>query len=145
MLLLLRWAGRSPTDTVLELSEREAVTDMERFSEVLGTYRAEGFRFAMDDVGEGHSTLEVLAQGIPEYIKIARQLTRRAGSSGPRSAIRALATFARDNGARLIAEGVEDNTDMKIMRDLGVELGQGYALGRPGRLLDVARPDGHPL
>ncbi|HXA43134.1 MAG TPA: GGDEF domain-containing protein [Candidatus Solibacter sp.] len=143
MLLLLRWAGRSPADTVLELSEREAVTDMDRFAEVLADYRAEGFRFAMDDVGEGHSTLEVLAQGVPEYIKIARQLTRRASRSGPRSAIRALATFARDNGALLIAEGIEDNADIEIMRDLGVHLGQGYALGRPGREYQV--PDEREL
>ena len=145
MLLLLRWARRRPAEIVLELSEREAVTDMERFHEVLTTYRAEGFRFALDDVGEGHSTLEVLAQGVPEFIKIARQLTRRAGSAGPRSAIQALATFARDSGARLIAEGIEDGADVEVMRDLGVELGQGYALGRPGRQYGAPSSQGDAL
>jgi len=133
MLLLLSWVRRSPSEVVLELSEREVVTDMGRLREVLSAYRVEGFRFALDDVGEGHSTLEVLAQSAPEYIKIARQLVRRADQPGPRSAIRALATFAHDYGAGLIAEGMETVEDEQAMHDLGVMLGQGYRLGRPGR------------
>src|SRR5207245_8246675 len=76
MLLLLRWAGRRPDEVVLEVSEREAVADMSRLRQVLADYRAEGFRFAVDDVGEGHSTLEVLAAAAPEFIKIARSLTQ---------------------------------------------------------------------
>ena len=133
MLMLMRWAKRSPSEVILELSEREVVTDMERLRQVLSSYRAEGFRFALDDVGEGHSTLEVLAQSAPEYIKIARELVQRADQPGPRSAIRALAAFAADSGAGLIAEGIEGEKDEDVMRALGVRLGQGYGLGRPGR------------
>ena len=62
---------------------------------MLGAYRAEGFRFALDDVGEGHSTLEVLSGANPEYIKIARSLAISVESPGPRSAVQALVTFAR--------------------------------------------------
>lgn len=131
MLLLLQWANREPREVVLELSEREAVTDLERFRQVLHSYRDEGFRFAMDDVGEGHSTLEVLAAGEPEYIKIARTLTQSAEKAGPRAAIQALAAFGASTGATLIAEGIEDMDDLRLMRDLGVELGQGYGIGRP--------------
>jgi diguanylate cyclase (GGDEF)-like protein len=136
MMLLLRWARRSPWDIVLEISEREAVTDIKRFEEVLAAYRNHGFRFAMDDVGEGHSTLEVLAAASPEYIKIARSLTLGAESPGPRAAISALVAFGRTGNAMIVAEGIETPRDADVMAGLGVDLGQGYAFGRP-----AARPE----
>ncbi|HEX6538343.1 MAG TPA: diguanylate cyclase, partial [Candidatus Dormibacteraeota bacterium] len=76
MFLLLNWAGRRPDEVVLELSEREAVTDRARLRAVLSSYRYHGFRFAIDDVGEGHSTIEVLATARPEFIKVAGTLSR---------------------------------------------------------------------
>lgn len=132
MLLLLEWAGRDAADVVLEISEREHVGDKERFVEVLEEYRAAGLRFAMDDVGEGHSTLEVLAASAPEYVKIARSLVMAAASSaGAQAVIQSLVGFARATGALVIAEGLETADDVRRMVDLGVDLGQGYGLGRP--------------
>ncbi|GAC1332288.1 MAG: hypothetical protein NVSMB17_11240 [Candidatus Dormibacteria bacterium] len=136
MELLMRWTRRSPHTVVFEMSEREIISDVGRLREVLATYRAVGFRFALDDVGEGHSTFEVLAAADAEFIKIARSLTRRASEPGAGSAIRALATFAKSTGAQVIAEGIEDQRMTDQMRDIGVELGQGWALGRPRRLHD---------
>ena len=136
MLLLTSWAQRQPEEIVLELSEREAVTDRLRLREVLTAYRYYGFRFALDDVGEGHSTIEVLATARPEYIKIARALTRGPGHTidGNLAAIAALVTFAEATGAQVIAEGVETDADIDLMDGLGVQFGQGYALGRPAPL-----------
>jgi EAL domain-containing protein (putative c-di-GMP-specific phosphodiesterase class I) len=131
MLLLLEWVGREPEDVVLELSERESVSDSGRLQEVITSYREAGFRFALDDVGEGHSTIEVLASGQPEYIKIARSLTQGSAAQGHQAAIQALATFASHSGATLIAEGVETSEQRQRMIELGVDLGQGYGLGRP--------------
>jgi diguanylate cyclase (GGDEF)-like protein len=134
MELLLEWAGRSSEQIVLEISEREAVTDMARFEEALHRYRAAGFRFAIDDVGEGHSTLEVLAASSPEYIKVAASLAQSSHLPGPRAAIAALVTFARTLQARVIAEGLETSIQVDEMRALGVEFGQGYYLGRPASI-----------
>jgi diguanylate cyclase (GGDEF)-like protein len=131
MLLLLRWARRSPDTVVLEITEREAVHDIDRLVEVLAAYREQGFRFGLDDVGAGHSTLEVLAAAVPEYVKVSDRLTRRAGELGPQSTISALVTFASTCGSEVIAEGLEDDTSVSLMRRLGVTLGQGFALGRP--------------
>ena len=137
MLLLLRWAGRSPRDTVLEITEREVISDLARFEAVLAAYREHGFRFAIDDVGEGHSTLEVLAAASPEFVKIARSLTVAHDRVGARSAIRAVVAFARSVGAQVIAEGVETEDDAGLIAGLGVDLGQGYWLGRPARWADL--------
>jgi EAL domain-containing protein (putative c-di-GMP-specific phosphodiesterase class I) len=131
MLLVLRWARRRPQDVVLEITEREVVSDLRRFEEVIGAYRAQGFRFAIDDVGEGHSTLEVLASSNPEYIKVARSLTVSSDRVGPRSAIHAVVAFARSSGAAIIAEGIETQRQAELMAGMGVDLGQGYHLGRP--------------
>jgi len=134
MLLVLRWAGRQPRGVVLEITEREVVSDLRRFEEVIAAYRAQGFRFAIDDVGEGHSTLEVLAASNPEYIKVARSLTISSDRVGPRSAIHAVVAFARSSGAAIIAEGIETQRHAELMAAMGVDMGQGYHLGRPMRV-----------
>jgi diguanylate cyclase (GGDEF)-like protein len=131
MLLLMRWASRSPSSVVLEISEREPVSDLERFRKVIRSYRREGFRFALDDVGEGHSTLETMAAANPEFIKVARSLTAQSMIGAPRAVIRALVEFGRSNGAQVIAEGIETEAQLDDVRELGVDLGQGYLLGRP--------------
>jgi EAL domain-containing protein (putative c-di-GMP-specific phosphodiesterase class I) len=131
MLLLLRWADRLPSQVVLEITEREAVRDLDRLRTVIEEYRSHGFRFALDDVGTGHSTFEVLSVATPEFIKIAGTLTRRAGEVGPRSAIRALVAFAASSGAQVVAEEVENEATAASMRDLGVDLAQGFMWGNP--------------
>jgi diguanylate cyclase (GGDEF)-like protein/PAS domain S-box-containing protein len=131
MLLLLRWAERLPSQVVLEITEREAVRDLDRLRAVIEEYRSHGFRFALDDVGTGHSTFEVLSVATPEFIKIAGTLTRRAGEVGPRSAIRALVAFAASSGAQVVAEEVENEATASAMRDLGVDLAQGFMWGNP--------------
>ena len=131
MLLLLGTTGRRPDHVVLEISEREAISDLRRLREVLACYRREGFRFALDDVGEGHSTLEVLVAAEAEYIKLAASLTRRIDGHRPDAAIRAIATFAASTGATLVAEGVENPSAPAALRRAGILLGQGFALGLP--------------
>jgi EAL domain-containing protein (putative c-di-GMP-specific phosphodiesterase class I) len=139
MLLLLRWAGRRPEEVVLEVTERDAIRDLDRLVEVLARYRASGFRFALDDVGEGHSTFEVLAAAMPEFLKVAGSLVRRLDTLGPRSAVEALVTFALATGAEVIAEGIEAAPTVDTLRGLGVTLGQGFALGRPASPVSLHR------
>jgi diguanylate cyclase (GGDEF)-like protein len=134
MLLLLRWTGIDPGDVVLELSEREAVHDLDRLREVLAAYRSYGFRFSIDDVGEGHSTLDMLAAGAPDYIKIARSLVAAADHAGARAAINAVVAFARSSSAVVVAEGVQTRDEAERMEAAGVSHGQGYWLGPPLRI-----------
>jgi EAL domain-containing protein (putative c-di-GMP-specific phosphodiesterase class I) len=131
MLLLLRWASLEPSRVVLEINEREAVRDVARFEEVIAAYRAHGFRFALDDVGDGHSTFELLAAAAPEFVKISHSLVRRREAAAVRAALRGIVTFAQASGAQVIAEGLEDREDIEAMAAIGVEYGQGWVLGRP--------------
>ena len=131
LLLVLEAAGGRPDQLVLEITEREIISDLARVRQVLATYRNHGVRFALDDVGEGHSTLELLTAANPEFIKIARSLTMTASHAGSRAAIKAVVSFARASGASVIAEGIENELAARQTRDLGAELGQGWWLARP--------------
>ena len=138
MLLLLRWGRWPAADVVLEITERETINDLVRLRYVLAAYREHGFRIALDDVGEGHSTLEVLATAMPEYVKIARSLTMSTDRPGSVAAIEAAVAFARSIGTTVIAEGVETEAAATAMGDLGVELGQGWYLGAPSPAASLA-------
>jgi len=135
LMLVLSWARRRAQEVVLEITEREVVRDLLRLQTVVELYRGQGFRFAVDDVGEGHSTLEVLAAVSPDYVKIARSLVVNADRVGERSAIRAVVAFARELGSGVIAEGIETAKVATLMGELGVDLGQGYLFGRPAAMI----------
>lgn len=137
MLFLIRLVGRQPHSIVLEISERESITDPLRFAAAVRSYREHGFGFAIDDVGDGHSTFETLAATVPEYLKLTAHFIRRINEPGPRAAIIAACSFAVASDAAVIAEGIEDEASVAALRALGVELGQGFHLGHPA-ILDAA-------
>ena len=128
-------AALRPTQIVLEVNEQ--ITRFGRFAEACARYRRAGFRFAMDDVGEGLSTIEAIAVVRPEFIKAAKSLVVSADDAGSAAVIRGLVEVARSLGGEIIAEGLETREDCARMRGLGAALGQGWALGTPKRLRDV--------
>ncbi|HXA27116.1 MAG TPA: diguanylate cyclase [Candidatus Angelobacter sp.] len=138
--LLLRWAGWPASRTVLELGERTG--SVRRLLEVLASYRAEGIRFALNDVGDPFASQAMLDAVQPEFVKMARRLTMTASRPSSRSRIQAALAFSRSTGAAVIAEGIENEFAATQMRDLGVELGQGFGLAEPAApdALSAPRP-----
>src|SRR5205807_10325825 len=120
-----------PSRIVLEVTEREHVLQPAQLAAVLAEHRRLGFKVAVDDVGEGHSTFELLAALLPDYVKVASTLVRRLNEPGPRAAIMAAAMFASSSGGELIAEGIEDPATAQTLAFLGVRFGQGHQVGRP--------------
>ncbi len=137
LLLLLRAAARRPETVILEITEHERIRDYTAFAEVLASYRAEGIRFALDDVGEGHSTLELLAASSSEFLKLGRSLTMTSTRVGSRAAMDATMAFARVSGAVVIAEGIENEFVADLMKAGGITLGQGFGLGKPTMASDL--------
>jgi diguanylate cyclase (GGDEF)-like protein len=144
MQLVMEYAGISAGSVVLEITEREAVRDIVRFEEVVAAYRAEGFRFALDDVGDGHSTFELLAAAAPEFVKISGRLIARR-TPAAESAVRGVVAFATGTKATVIAEGLETGEDIERVLHLGITMGQGWALGRPTSLEEHASRSAQPL
>jgi len=140
LLLLLEWTGRSPHRIVLEIGEHESVRDLDRLRVVLTSYRKAGIRFAIDDLGEGFATHELLEVAEPEFVKLARSLTINVARKSSRSAIKTALAFARAHDSIVIAEGVENELVSDQIRSLDIPLGQGFGLGRPTVAADLLDP-----
>lgn len=141
LMLLLEWTGRSPHRLILEIGEHESVRDLDRMRLVLTSYRKAGIRFAIDDLGEGFATTELLDTAAPEFVKLARSLTMNAARRSTRVAIKTALGFAHAHKSVVIAEGVENELVSDQIRSLKIPLGQGFGLGRPtvaADLLDAA-------
>jgi diguanylate cyclase (GGDEF)-like protein/PAS domain S-box-containing protein len=137
LLLLLEWTGRSPTRLVLEIGEHESVRDFDRLRLVLASYRSAGIRFAIDDLGEGFATMDLLETAEPEFVKLARSLTMNASRRSAQAAIKSALKFARVHDSVVIAEGVENELVSDRIRSLDIPLGQGFGLGRPTVAADL--------
>jgi EAL domain-containing protein (putative c-di-GMP-specific phosphodiesterase class I) len=138
MLLLLKFSRWDPGRVVIEITERERLRHPRRLRRVLDDYWRAGFRFALDDVGEGYSTLEAALTIGPDYLKIAGPVSRGVEARADcRQAVLHALRVGEQIGARVIAEGVESAAQAGALAALGVELGQGYWYGRPASALNA--------
>ena len=125
----LQMAG--PHNLVIEITEHQAVTDFEALAREIDALRPYA-KIAIDDVGTGYSGLRHLIELQPDILKMDMVLTRDIDSDPARRAITAaMVQFARDIGAKLVAEGIETEAERDAMRDLGVDYAQGYLFARP--------------
>ncbi|HTU10479.1 MAG TPA: EAL domain-containing protein [Allosphingosinicella sp.] len=138
--LLAEMLDGQPLDRiVLEITEHDCIDDFEALEGAIAPLRARGLRVAVDDAGAGHSGLQQILKMRPDLIKLDRSLIEGIGDDpGRRALAAALTMFARETGSRLIAEGVETEAELAMLRALGMEKVQGYLLGRPVPL-DAAR------
>jgi EAL domain-containing protein (putative c-di-GMP-specific phosphodiesterase class I) len=117
---------------VLEITEHDCVDDFGALDAAVGPLRKNGLRLAVDDAGAGHSGLQQILRLRPDLIKLDRSLIKGISEDpGRRALTAALTMFARETGSRLIAEGVETEAELAMLRALGMDKVQGYLLGRP--------------
>ena len=124
--------GLDPRRIVLELTEREAVEDIDRLRSAVEACRVAGIRVAADDVGAGNAGLRLLSQLRFDIVKIDLSLVQ--GGSGQDQSleiVRTLRDLADRWGALVVAEGIETAAQLEVVRSLGIGAGQGYLLGRP--------------
>ena len=103
-----------------------------------------GFSFALDDLGSGYSSLEVLAELAPRFIKIDRSIVSMVHlDPRRRRLVELLQSFAAASDSGLIAEGVESREVADCLLECGVELMQGFLFGEPSLVSPFApRTDG---
>lgn len=127
--------GVTPRMLVLEITEYERVTDMDHLASAVQEIRCAGVGLALDDFGDGRSSLRLWSQLKPEFVKIDKYFTKAISQHADNlKTIQALQQIAVIFGTELIAEGIETEDDLRVLRDLGIKYGQGYFLGRPARL-----------
>lgn len=140
-LLAANRVGFDPRRLMFEFTENEHMTDADHVSRIVDAYRRMGFTTALDDFGAGYAGLNLLAQFQPDLIKIDMQLIRGIQTSYARQAIVAsIVLLARQLDVAVIAEGIETETELRILRATGINLFQGFYFARPlvGRLPMVA-------
>jgi len=132
----------NPGRVIVELTEREPVTDLERLRRNVAALQHSGVRLAADDVGAGNAGLRLLSQVRFDIMKIDLSLVQDgAQHESSRAVLSSLMDLAARQGAVTIAEGLETAEQLRSLRELGITTGQGYLLGRPGRNLGLASVD----
>jgi diguanylate cyclase (GGDEF)-like protein len=139
MLALARRFGVSPTQLLIELTEREAIEDLTRLKAAVATLRRHAVRVAIDDVGAGNAGLRLLSEIEFDVMKIDLSLVRAGARHEPSEAVlRTLGTFARERGRTIVAEGIETADLLEAVLELHYDAGQGYLLGKPEPTLEMA-------
>ncbi len=114
---------------VVELTE--SVLAARGVSEVFDRFHEVGFRIALDDFGTGYSAFQYLQSFDIDLIKIDRSFVQAMNTEADAGVVEAVLDVARRIDAKTVAEGIEDTTELRALKQLGVELGQGYYFSRP--------------
>ena len=116
----------------LEVTEHEHVADVASFLDSVREVQAAGLSFALDDFGDGRSSLRLWSELAPDVVKIDKYFTGNISRHAKKlQTLRALMQIAEVFGTSLVAEGIETADDLRVIRDIGISWGQGYYLGRP--------------
>ncbi len=142
--------GIKPFQVVFELSSRNSFQNDLSFWNQIDKLKNFGIQFALDDVGSGQSDFRWIADLKPQYIKLDRQFYQNALSETIMKALlESLVTFCKQTNICMIAERLENLTEIELLVDMGIQYGQGYYLARPnfpkkqaisGYAIDIVKP-----
>jgi diguanylate cyclase (GGDEF)-like protein/PAS domain S-box-containing protein len=131
----LERTGADAGRLIFEVTETEAITNMEQAREFAGSLERLGCRFALDDFGAGFGSFAYLKHLPVHYVKLDGDFIRNLPDSpADQVMVRAMVDVARGLGRRTIAEFVDSGECLELLRELGVDYAQGFYLGRPGPL-----------
>jgi EAL domain-containing protein (putative c-di-GMP-specific phosphodiesterase class I) len=127
---------------VLEISEKQAILDFDLFKRTLLSYYRQGFKVAIDNVGAGHNSLRAVTEVRPHIIKLDRALVSDIDSDRAKNAlVSAVTIFAKNIDARMLAGGIQTVDELASLIEMGVDLGQGFLLGRPSNGFIEPKPE----
>jgi diguanylate cyclase (GGDEF)-like protein len=119
----------------IEISEQQFVGDPITLRDKINVLKEAGILVAIDDIGFGRSSLECLILLEPDVVKVDRKYVSGV-SKDPAKArlLRRVVNVAKSLGAEIVAEGIEEDADLPVLREIGIHYGQGYFWGE---LLEV--------
>lgn len=127
-----RATGVSGDRFVFEVIESDAVDDVGHLLRILNYYRDAGFRVALDDLGSGYASLNLLAQLRPDFVKFDRELIRAIDHDlYKQKVVRKLIELALELEIGTVAEGIERVEEWQWLREAGIDYAQGYLFARP--------------
>lgn len=118
---------------MFEFTENEKMTDPAHVARIVEAYRQFGFLTALDDFGAGYAGLGLLSRLQPDLIKIDMELLRDINlSQAKQTIVSGIVAIARELGVRVLAEGIENQAELGVLRAAGISLFQGYYFAKPG-------------
>jgi len=124
--------GADARRIIIEVTERDAMHDIEKMNAIFGQLRARGLRIAIDDFGVGESSLARLRDVEVDILKIDGSfVTGIPGDVRALTIVRNVVSMANALGLRTVAEWIEEPEQAEAIRAIGADLGQGFYLGRP--------------
>jgi EAL domain-containing protein (putative c-di-GMP-specific phosphodiesterase class I) len=123
--------GLPPRHLRLEITESAMIEDADEAAATLHRLRGLGVRVAIDDFGTGYSNLGYLRRFPVDQLKIDRTFMAEAVRDADATIVRAIIGLAHALGLSVVAEGVETDEQVALLRGLGCEMGQGYLFGEP--------------
>jgi EAL domain-containing protein (putative c-di-GMP-specific phosphodiesterase class I) len=124
-------AGISLDKLVFEVTESERVADLDHLEKIFAYYRHRGCRVALDDLGAGYSSLNLLVRLQPDVVKLDREIVTRLPGKTASAVVTAVTDIVHGYGGLVLAECVETDEQAEAACALDVDLGQGWLFGRP--------------
>ncbi|MFN6964924.1 MAG: putative bifunctional diguanylate cyclase/phosphodiesterase [Pyrinomonadaceae bacterium] len=130
--LALEASGLPPEALKLEITESTAMENAEHTINVLNRLKHLGVKLSIDDFGTGYSSLSYLHRLPFDTLKIDRSFVSRVGHAGEDSEVlQTIVSLAKNLKMKVIAEGIETESQLHVLRNLGCDYGQGYLISRP--------------
>ena len=132
-------SGVNPQMLCFEITEQVAVDDVSIVNQFISSLKSLGSEFSLDDFGTGISGFSYLRALDVDYLKIDGSFVKNIDSDEiSRSMVQSISQVGHTMNLKVIAEYVENQNILNILREMGVDYGQGYYIQRPGPLLEVA-------
>lgn len=129
----MRRTSLVPRQIVFEVVETDHIHDMAHLEGILGAYREQGFGVALDDLGAGFASMELLYTLRPDFVKLDISLVRGVDADSYKATIASkLLETAASLGVRSVAEGVETEAEWRWLTEHGATYQQGFLFARPG-------------
>jgi EAL domain-containing protein (putative c-di-GMP-specific phosphodiesterase class I) len=124
-------AGLRLDQLVFEVTESEQIADIDHLADVFAYYRERGCKVALDDLGAGYSTLNLLVRLRPDVVKLDKDIVQNLPGAVSAAVVAAVVDITHAYGGQVLAECVETAEQAQAARELGVDLAQGWFFGRP--------------
>jgi len=132
-------SGIDPRRLCFEITETAAIANLASALRFISSLRALGCRFVLDDFGSGFSSFSYLKNLPVDFLKIDASFAHQlAADPIQRALVEAIQQIGRVLGMKTIAEGIEDEDTLEVVRGLGIDYGQGFALHRPAPIGELS-------